>query len=140
MFSLTKKNQRFNKKHFLLYCFIILLTFLLLKQSNCFLASESAEIEQPKKVPIYSSSQATKLPKKAKGKAPAAFSAEQGQKKDDLTVFDVNKCEEENEMTCRDKLEELELIYCHCYEDSEGEIVRCGYRGKRDRCKTPIFN
>jgi hypothetical protein len=137
-----KKNTNTNKKSFLLYCFTILLAFLLLKQSSCFLAAESAKIEQPKKVPIFSPSQATKVPKKAQAKALAfgGAQAKKDQEGDGLTVFDVNKCDEYNDELCRDKLDELDLYYCHCYEDSEGEIVRCGYRGRRDKCKTPVFD
>jgi len=114
---------------------------LLLSQTHCFLTAESEKVEQPKNVPIYSPSQATKLPQKAKGKA-IAYSApsERNDKRDGLSVFDVFRCDEDNNELCRDKLEELGLYYCHCYEDADGNIVRCGYRGKRNKCKTPVFN
>ena len=129
-----------SSKIVLLYCFTVLLSFLLINHASCFLSKESAEITQPKKVPIFSPGQATKLPKKAQAKAAYGARSIKDENGDGLSVFDVYKCQQDNDQTCRDKLNELDLFYCHCYEDSVGEIVRCGYRGIKEKCKSPVFN
>lgn len=53
------------------------------------------------------------------------------------SIFDVYNCDYWNDKRCRDKLSELNLEYCHCYQDSTRNILACGYR--YDVCKPPKF-
>jgi len=119
--------------------FISILSFLIFA-SNCFLLKEAINLEQGKNVPTYGPNQPTAVPKKAGGKTARLYASTKGKgEAEDISVFDVNKCSEDNELLCREKLNDLDLLYCHCYEDGNGEIVRCGYRGSGEKCKSPIF-
>lgn len=102
-----------------------------------------------KAVPVAASGGRVKAPKKAaalglSAAAPAstrtggAAAYEQQPVVGGVTsIFDVYNCSYYNDQLCRNKLDELRLEYCYCYEDSLGNILICGY--KYDYCKPPKF-
>jgi len=117
----------------------------MLAQTNCNLSKEPEKNEKSDNIPIFSPTQTTLVRKKPEAipstaRTAAASFAPQRRGRDRPSIFDVYRCDWWNRFDCRQKLRELGLIYCHCFEDTDGNIIRCGYRGRRDVCKTPLFN